>query len=112
MPKRFRCRSIVQSYNILDSEDYRDLKDALQRAEIIINDPFFIEKDQPDQTTKTTAGKVPPAGIVRKSLIRESIVSKPTAAFSGPATTPAQVPSHKLPLRDSKRRGEAAVNQL
>ena len=44
LPRNFRCQSPVQSYNILDSKDYSDLGFVLERAELILKNPFLVEQ--------------------------------------------------------------------
>lgn len=57
LPERLRCASHVQSYNILDSNDYYDAysNNWLSRAEMILKNPLMFdekivaEEAQPEQ---------------------------------------------------------------
>jgi hypothetical protein len=47
LPRRLRCASYIQSYNIFDSKEYFDVygNALLHRAEMILKNPFMLEED-------------------------------------------------------------------
>jgi len=48
LPKKLRCQSIIQSYNIYDSKDYYDAYGNcwLLKAEMILKNPFMNESKE------------------------------------------------------------------
>ena len=43
----FRCLSYPQSYNILDSAEFKDAQDVVEVAEMILEDPFMDKVTNP-----------------------------------------------------------------
>ena len=65
LPKKLRCQSITQSYNIYDSKDYYDAyaNSWLHKAEMILENPFMNPTINSATSKTASATKAEPAAV-------------------------------------------------
>ena len=74
LPKKLRCQSIIQSYNIFDSKDYYDAYGNcwLLKAEMILRDPLITQLSEKKGRAANEDADQSAVGISQRALVKDS----------------------------------------